>query len=203
MLAWEIHNHWSHCWALIRPAVSSLKGQKSIRLHYCAGSVVNTSHSPEQAYMRTRLNNTKTKSVTWLSSCLMGFAQFDVCVLLIMWLRGDGLYCDTRPFSEEKCNSFFLFLRSNSLQYSHEDRSTWQALNDELRAYFFGLTLTVLFYVCLVNNAYEDLTWRYGPLLMFVCHNNMFVLMFVVVYLLFYWLSYFFFVLVLTYLWKF
>lgn len=34
MLAWEIHNHWSCCWTLIRPAVFSLKGQKSIPLHY-------------------------------------------------------------------------------------------------------------------------------------------------------------------------
>lgn len=54
---------------------------------------------------------------------------------------------------------------------------------------FNGLT-NVLFHVCLTNIAFEDLTWSYGPLvfIMFVCHYNMFVLMFVVVPLLFYWL---------------
>lgn len=143
--------------------------------------------------MRTRRKNTKTESVTWLSLCLTGFAQFDVCVLLIMWLRGDGLYCDTRPFSEEKCNSFyFLFLGSNKQpsvllwRQEHMTGSKWWTTS-----LFFGLT-NVLFYVCLANNAREHIMWRYGPLLMFVCHNNMSVLMFVVVCLLFYWLSYFF-----------
>lgn len=61
MLVWEIHNHWSHCWALIRPAVSSLKGQKSIPLHYRADSVVISTHASSlvQAHMRTHPNNTE------------------------------------------------------------------------------------------------------------------------------------------------
>lgn len=74
MLACEIHNHWSHCWALISPAVSSLKGQKSIRLHYRADSVVISTQasSPVQAHMRPRPHNTKTESDSWLSFRLRG-----------------------------------------------------------------------------------------------------------------------------------
>lgn len=39
MSAWWFHNHRSRCWAMIRRAVSSLKGQKSIQPHYRAASM--------------------------------------------------------------------------------------------------------------------------------------------------------------------
>lgn len=50
---------------------------------------------------------------------------------------------------------------------------------------FFGLT-NVLFHVCPMNIVCEDFTRSIGPLLMFVCHNNVFVVC------LFYWLCLFF-----------
>lgn len=105
MLAWEIHNHWSHCWALIRPAVSSPKGQKSIPLHYRASMVISThASSPVQ-----HNNNKRTHPYNKKNSLLLGpLYGSDVCLLLIMWLRSDGLYCETRSFSKEKCNSLFL-----------------------------------------------------------------------------------------------
>lgn len=106
MLACEIHNHWSHCWALISPAVSSLKGQKSIRLHYRADSVVISTQasSPVQAHMRPRPHNTKTESDSWLSFRLRGLI---FCLLLIMWLRSYRLYCDKS-----------LFPRNNAILFS-------------------------------------------------------------------------------------
>lgn len=134
MLAWEIHNHWSHCWARIRPAVSSLKGQKSIPLHYRAGAVVIThTSSAEQEHMHTHPYST---NMSLSLGSLYVFWVKRLSFILIMWLRGDGLYCDTRPFSEEKCIS--LFLRSNKqpsvLQW--RQRSMLQALSDDLWANF-------------------------------------------------------------------
>lgn len=104
----------------------------------------------------------------------------------------------TRPFYAEKCNS--LFLRSNKqpsvLQWWQ--RSTLQALSDELWAYFMDWPMCYFIHVCLMNIAYEATDY----FLMFVCHYNMFVLMFVIVSVLL-TVSYFFMFLFLTYLRKF
>ena len=104
-LAWEIHNHWSHCWALIRPAVSSLKGQKSIQLHYHADSVVISTHASSLAHTPKQHTNT-------LLSMSYGS---DVCLLLLMWWRSDGLYCDMKLFLRKNAIPFFFFflLKSN------------------------------------------------------------------------------------------
>lgn len=74
----EIHNHWSHCWAPIRPAVSSLKGQKSIPLHHRAGSMVISAHaiSLVQAHITHTPKPHETDSVTGLSLSLMGLMSF-------------------------------------------------------------------------------------------------------------------------------
>lgn len=200
-LAWEIHNHWSHGWALIRPAVSSLKGQKSILLQYRTGSVVISAHtsSPVWAHMRTHPDNTKTESVTWLSLCLMGlmFVFTDNVIekrWVILWYKAFFWGRMQFPFFNEA---------TKSLQYSNDDRGAHyrlQVMNYEpifldWLMYYFMFVLRTL--PMRISHEATD------HFLMFVCHNNMFMLMFVVVSLLFYWLYHICFVLVLTYLRKF
>ncbi len=95
-----------------------------------------------------------------------------------MWLRSDGLYCDTRPFSEEECNS--IFLKKQQTAFSTPMMTEEHITGSMSWAYFFGLT-NVLLHVCLTTLPMRISHEATDHFLMFVCHNNMFMLMFFVV----------------------
>lgn len=92
MLAWWVRNHWSRCWPMIRPAVSSLKDRKSIRPHYGAASM---SISPADtlqwpSHMHTPPANTKWRTLKWIRA-----AQYDICMIAFMlkkMQRGCGVW---------------------------------------------------------------------------------------------------------------
>lgn len=101
MLAWEIRNHWSHCWDPMRPAVSSLEGQKSIRMHYRAGGVVTPAHAGFPPHMHTLTTHRASHSALCAQTSYGFLPSFHVPISL-MWQRGDCLYCDTKLFLERK-----------------------------------------------------------------------------------------------------
>lgn len=155
---------------------------------------INTHQSLSEAtHAHTCTRHKKSHLVLYLL-CLVGFAQFDVCLLLMMWLRCNGLYCDM-SFSEGKYNPpFFKITKAFNAPVMTEEQIT----NSLMTMRLWNNYEPILFHVCLTNNTYADVTWSYGPVLMFVCHNNMFVLMFVVLLIVWWYV-----ISVLTYLRKF
>lgn len=81
-------------------------------------------------------------------------------------------------FLRKNAIPFFIFMKqqtafSTPVKKEHITGSNWWTVS---------LFLDWLCYFMFVlQTMSEDPTWRYGSLLMFVCHNNMFVLMFVVI----------------------
>lgn len=117
----NVHNHWSCCRALTRPAVFSPRGQTSTPPHYRAASKeisTATTASPQCRHTHTQTTHNRDQR---LSLCLK--SQIFV-FLLIMWLRGFGLYCDT---GQQRAFSTHVWWR----------RSTCHAPSDDLWANFW------------------------------------------------------------------
>ena len=145
-LAWEIHNHWSHCWALIRPAVSSLKGQKSIQLHYRADSVVISTHASPLAHTPKQHRNSHFALYVLCVWCLSFTTNVMEKWWVILWYEA---------FSEEKCNSPPPFFFKKQQTAFSAPGSTLQAPSHELWAYFVLLSFCffdlLMYYIMFVS----------------------------------------------------